>query len=124
MKSFDEFVNESLIQNIKDPGFDGSDPKAVEIHNRGVGGVRTLQGHRDQIVRILEDMLKNAKKAQKDHKMAHWHLDKVLQFADPQKLGGVLLPYLRNHQEGIEELEALRRRGGSGPGRTVPKGLI
>ena len=34
MKSFDEFVNESLIQNIKDPGFNGSDPKSVEIHNR------------------------------------------------------------------------------------------
>ncbi len=56
--------------------------------------------------------------------MAHWHLDKVLQFADPQKMGGVLLPYLNNHQTAIEEVESLRRRGGSGSGRTVPKGLV
>lgn len=124
MKSFNEFVNESLIQNIKDPGFDGSDPKSIEVHNQGVGGVRTLQGHRDQIVKILEQMLKEAKKAQKNHSMAHWHLDSVLSLADPQRMGGVLLPYLKNHQTAVEELESLRRRGGSGPGRTIPKGLV
>jgi hypothetical protein len=124
MKSFDEFVNESLIQNIKDPGFDGSDPKAIEVHNQGVGGVRSLQGHRDQIVKLLEQMLKDAKMAQKNHKLAHFSLGKVLSLADPQSLGGVFLAYLKNHQEAVEELESLRRRGGSGPGRTVPKGLV
>jgi len=124
MKSFDEFVNESLIQNIKDPGFNGSDPKAIEVHNQGVGGVRTLQGHRDQIVKLLEQMLKDAKMAQKNHKLAHFSLAKVLSLADPQSLGGVLLPYLKNHQTAVEELESLRRRGGRGAGKTIPKGLV
>ena len=124
MKSFDEFVNESLIQNIKDPGFNGSDPKAIEVHNQGVGGVRTLQGHRDQIVKLLEQMLKDAKMAQKNHKLAHFSLGKVLSLVDPESLGGVLLPYLRNHQTAVEELESLRRRGGRGAGKTIPKGLV
>lgn len=124
MKSFDEFVNESILQNIKDPGFNGSDPKSVEVHNQGVGGVRTLQGHRDQIVRLLEQMLKDAKMAQKNHKLAHFKIGQILSLVDPESLGGVLLPYLRNHQEAVEELEKLRKRGGRGAGRTVPKGLV
>jgi len=124
MKSFDEFVNESLIQNIKDPGFNGSDPKAIEVHNQGVGGVRTLQGHRDQIVKLLEQMLKDAKMAEKNHKNAYYNIDKILGLANPERMGGVFLPYLKNHQIAIEELENLRKRGGSGKGRTVPRGLL
>jgi len=89
-----------------------------------VGGVRTLQGHRDQIVKLLEQMLKDAKMAQKNHKLAHFSLAKVLSLADPQSLGGVLLPYLKNHQTAVEELESLRRRGGRGAGKTIPKGLV
>ena len=125
MKSFEDFLNESnLIQNVKDPNFKGSDPNTIEVHNQGVGGVRTLQGHRDQIVKILEEMLKHAKMAQKNHSMAHFHIGNALALADPKAMGGVLLPYLKNHQTAIEELESLRKRGGSGPGRTIPKGLI
>jgi hypothetical protein len=37
---------------------------------------------------------------------------------------GVLLTYLKNHQKAVEELEDLRKKGGKGPGLSVPKGLI
>jgi hypothetical protein len=125
MKSFDEFLNENnILQNIKDPGFDGSDPNTIEIWNQGVGGVRSMQGHRDHIVRLLEQMLKDAKMAQKNHKLAHFKIGQILSLADPESVGGVFLRYLKNHQMGVEELEQLRRKGGSGPGRTVPKGLV
>jgi hypothetical protein len=125
MKSFEDFLNENnLIQNKIDPSFDGNDPKTIEVHNQDVGGVRSLQGHRDQIVKILEEMLKHAKSAQGNHKMAHYHIGNVLALTDPKAMGGVLLPYLKNHQAAVEELESLRRKGGKGPGRTVPKGLI
>jgi hypothetical protein len=124
MKSFTEFVNEGLINNLKDPQFNGSDPSSIEIYNQGVGGVRSLQGHRDHIVNLLEEMLKEAKSAQKNHKMAHWHIGKILSLADPEKMSGVFLSYLRNHQAAIEELENTRKKGGSGPGKTIPKGLI
>jgi hypothetical protein len=125
MKSFDEFLNENnIIQNLKDPSFDGSDPSSIQVHNQGVGGVRSLQGHREQIVRLLEEMLKQAKMAEKNHKLAHFNIGKILNLADPESLGGVFLRYLKNHQMAVEELEQARRRGGSGPGRTVPKGLV
>lgn len=120
----EEVLEEGVIQNLNSDEFDGADPKTIEVHNQRVGGVRTLQGHRDQVVRILEEMLKEAKKAQKNHKMAHWHIEKVLNLSDPQKMGGVLLPYLKNHQSAIEELESIRKRGGSGKNKTIPKGLI
>ncbi len=124
MRSFKEFVDEGLINNLKDPRFDGSNPSSIEVHNQGIGGVRSLQGHRDHIVKLLEEMLKEAKFAQKNHKMAHWHIGKILDLANPEKMTGVLLPYLRNHQVVIEELENARKKGGSGPGKTIPKGLI
>jgi hypothetical protein len=124
MISFEEFVNEGLISNIKDPQFNGSDPLSIDIYNQGVGGVRSLQGHRDYIVKLLEEMLKNAKSAQKNHKLAHWYIGKVLNLVDPERMTGVFLSYLRNHQSAIEELENARKKGGSGPGKTIPKGLI
>lgn len=124
MMLFNEFINESVINNIKDPGFDGADPSKIDVYNQGIGGVRSLQGHRDHIVRLLEDMLKSAKSAQKNHKMAHWHIQKILNLTDPESIGGVLLHYLRNHQAAVEELEQIRKRGGSGAGKTIPKGLI
>jgi hypothetical protein len=124
MKSFNEFVNEGIVNNIKDPRFDGSDPSSIEVYNQGVGGVRSLQGHRNHIVNLLEEMLKEAKFAQKNHKMAHWHIQKIINLADPDKMAGVFLHYLRNHQAAIEELESVRKRGGSGPGKTIPRGLI
>lgn len=124
MKLFNEFLNESIINNIKDPRFDGSDPASIEVYNQGVGGVRSLQGHRNHIVGLLEKMLKEAKSAQKNHKMAHWHIQKILNLADSDLMSGVFLHYLRNHQAAVEELESVRKRGGSGPGKTIPKGLI
>ncbi len=124
MKLFKDFINESVINNLKDPRFNGSDPSSIEVYNQGVGGVRSLQGHRDHIVKLLEEMLKEAKSAQKNHKMAHWHIDKILSLADPQKMGGVFLSYLKNHQSAVQELESTRKRGGAGPGKTIPKGLI
>lgn len=124
MKLFKDFINENIIQNIKDSQFNGADPSTIEVYNQGVGGVRSLQGHRDQIVRLLEDMLKEAKSAQKNHKMSHWHVQKILNLADPQQMSGVFLPYLRNHQAAVEELENTRKRGGGGAGKTIPKGLI
>jgi hypothetical protein len=119
-----EPINEGVIQNTMDPKFNGSDPKTIEVHNQGVGGISTLQGHRDRIVGLLEEMLKSAKMAQKNHKLAHFSIEKIISLADPQKMGGVLLPYLKNHQAAVEELESMRKRGGSGAGRTVPKGLV
>lgn len=119
-----EIIEENIIQNIQSEDFDGSDPDTIEIHNAGVGGVRTLQGHREKTVKILEQMLKDAKMAEKNHKLAYYSTDKILSLADPERLGGVFLSYLRNHQSAVEELENLRKRGGSGKGRTVPKGLL
>lgn len=129
IKSIENFlnenhINENLIQNPKDSKFDGNDPKSIEIYNRGVGGVRSLQGHRDHIVILLEKMLKDAKTAKKNHKLAHYSIGKILNLADPNEIGGVFLHYLKNHQKAIEELESMRKRGGSGKGKTIPKGLI
>ena len=62
--------------------------------------------------------------AKKNHKLAHFTIGKILNMADPQSAGGVLLHYLKNHQSAVEELESMRKRGGSGKGKTVPKGLI
>lgn len=128
MKNYKDFIKESFVQNVvqndKDPNFDGADPSSIEIHNRGIGGVNSLQGHRDQIVRLLEQMLADAKMAQKNHKLAHYSISKILSLADPDRVTGVLLTYLKNHQTAIEELEAIRRKGGSGAGKSIPKGLI
>lgn len=124
-ESYDEFLNENqYVQNLKDADFDGADPSKIEIHNVGVGGVNSLEGHRRRIVQLLEDMLKSAKAAEKDHKNAHHNIKKVLSLVDPESMSGVLLPYLKNHQAAVEELESIRRRGGGGPGKTIPKGLV
>lgn len=119
-----EVIEENVIQNIQSEEFDGSNPDTIEVHNAGVGGVRTLQQHRTKIVQLLEQMLKEAKMAEKNHKLAYYNVGNILSLADPQRLGGVFLPYLRNHQAAVEELENLRKRGGSGKGKTVPKGLL
>lgn len=119
-----EMIEENVIQNIQSEEFDGSKPDTIEVHNAGVGGVRTLQQHRTKIVKLLEEMLSSAKMAEKNHKLAYYQIDKILGLVDPERLGGVFLPYLRNHQDAVEELENLRKRGGSGKGRTVPKGLL
>lgn len=124
MKNYDEFINEGIIQNAKDKKFNGADPKTIEVHLKGVGGTYSLQGIRTRIVHLLEDMLKDAKMAEKNHELAHFNISKVLSLADPKALGGVLLPYLNAHQEAIEELESMRKKGGSGPSRTIPKNLI
>lgn len=117
-------LQEGVIQNANSPQFDGGDPTKIQVHNAGVGGVNSLQGHRDQIVRILEEMLKSAQAAQKDHNVAHFSINRVINLADPRRASGVLMTYLENHQKAVEELEAMRRKGGAGAGRTVPKGLI
>jgi hypothetical protein len=119
-----EIIEENVIQNIQSEDFDGADPDTIEVHNAGVGGVRTLQQHRTKIVKLLEEMLKSAKMAEKNHKLSYYNIDKILGLVDPERLGGVFLPYLRNHQAAVEELENLRKRGGSGKGKTVPKGLL
>jgi len=128
MKSYKDFISESFVQSVvqndKDPNFDGSDPSTIEIHNQGIGGVNSLQGHRDQIVRMLEQMLSDAKMAQKNHKLAHYSISKILSLADDDRMTGVFLTYLKNHQKAIEELEEIRRKGGSGAGKSIPKGLI
>jgi len=128
MKSYKDFIHEGFVQNViqnqKDPAFNGADPSSIEIHNQGVGGVRSLQGHRDYIVKLLEQMLADAKMAQKNHKLAHYSIGKIISLADPDSMTGVLLTYLKNHQKAVEELEDLRKKGGKGPGLTVPKGLI
>jgi len=117
-------LNEGVIQNLNSPEFNGEDPKSIEVHNQGVGGVNTLQGMRSQIVKILEQMLTDAKTAERNHKLAHWSIGKVQSLVDPTKTTGVLLKYLENHQAAVEELESVRKRGGSGAGKTIPKGLI
>jgi len=119
-----EIIEENVIQNIQAEDFDGADPNTIEVHNTGVGGVRTLQQHREKIVKLLEQMLKDAKMAEKNHKLAYYSTDNILNKVDPERLGGVFLPYLRNHQAAVEELEDLRKRGGSGKGKTVPRGLL
>jgi hypothetical protein len=119
-----EIIEENVIQNIQAEDFNGADPDTIEVHNAGVGGVRTLQQHRTKIVKLLEQMLKDAKMAEKNHKLSYYSVDKILGLVDPERLGGVFLPYLRNHQAAVEELENLRKRGGSGKGKTVPKGLL
>ena len=119
-----EAIEENVIQNIQAEDFDGSDPSTIEIHNAGIGGVRTLQQHRTKIVKLLEEMLKSAKMAERNHKLSYFSVDKILSLVDPERLGGVFLPYLKNHQTAVEELEDLRKRGGSGKGKTVPKGLL
>lgn len=128
MKSYKDFISESFVQNVvqndKDPNFDGSNPSSIEIHNRGIGGVTSLQGHRDQIVKMLEKMLADAKMAQKNHKLAYYSIAQVLSLADDDRMTGVFLTYLKNHQKAIEELEEIRRKGGSGAGKSIPKGLI
>lgn len=128
MKRYKEFVKESFVQNVvqndKDPKFDGADPSSIEIHNRGIGGVNSLQGHRDQIVKLLEQMLADAKMAQKNHKLAYYSVSKILSLADDDRMTGVLLTYLKNHQKAVEELEEIRKKGGSGAGKSIPKGLI
>jgi len=119
-----EIIEENVIQNIQAEDFDGANPDTIEVHNTGVGGVRTLQQHRTKIVKLLEQMLKDAKMAEKNHKLAYYSTDNILNKVDPERLGGVFLPYLRNHQAAVEELEDLRKRGGSGKGKTVPRGLL
>ena len=120
-----EMIEENyIVQNIKSEDFDGADPDTIEVWNAGIGGVRTLQQHREKTVRILEQMLKDAKTAEKNHKLAYYNTDKILSLADPERLGGVFLLYLKNHQTAVEELENLRKRGGSGKGKTVPRGLL
>ena len=119
-----EELNEGVIQNINDPEFDGSDPKTIQVHNQGVGGVHSLQGMRSRIVSLLEQMLQDAKMAEKNHKLAHYSISKVQSIADPTKMSGVFLKYIENHQAAVEELEEIRRKGGSGAGKSIPKGLI
>lgn len=117
-------VNEGVIQNLDSAEFNGADPKTIEVHNQGVGGVHSLQGMRTHIVKLLEQMLKDAKMAEKNHELAHYSISKIQSIADPTKMGGVFLKYIENHQKAVEELENTRKRGGSGKGRTIPKGLI
>lgn len=117
----EDYITESYIQNLKEPNFDASNPDKIEIYNQGVGGVRSLKQHRKSIVNMLEKMLKHAKKAEKDHRNSYDEIDKILSIADPDKMSGVFLYYLRNHQSAIEELENKRKRGGSGNINTIPK---
>lgn len=117
-------IMENLIQNVKSDEFDGSDPNTIEVWNQGIGGTRSLQLHRKQIVKLLEKMLDEAKSAEKSHKTAYYSIEKILGLADESRLGGVFMKYLKNHQEAVMELESLRKRGGSGKGKTVPRGLI
>ena len=123
-ESQDEIVIENLIQNLKSDDFDGSNPDTIEVWNQGVGGTRSLQLHRKRIVQLLEQMLKDAKMAEKSHKNAYYSIDKILMLADDSRLGGVFMTYLKNHQDAVMELESLRKRGGSGKGKTVPRGLV
>jgi len=133
-KKYNDFINEdqvdemeimeNLIQNVKSDEFDGSDPNTIEVWNQGIGGTRSLQLHRKQIVKLLEKMLDEAKSAEKSHKNAYYSIDNILSLADESRLGGVFMKYLKNHQEAVMELESLRKRGGSGKGKTVPRGLI
>lgn len=120
----DELFESGLIQNLKSDDFDGADPEKIQIWNAGVGGTRSLQGHRRRIVQQLEQMLKDAKMAEKNHKIAYHSIEKILLLVDETRLGGVFMSYLKNHQDAVMELENLRKRGGSGKGRTVPRGLI
>jgi len=123
-ESQDEIVIENLIQNLKSDDFDGSNPDTIEVWNQGVGGTRSLQLHRRRIVTLLEQMLKDAKSAEKSHKNAYYSIEKILGLVDETRLGGVFMTYLKNHQAAVMELESLRKRGGSGKGKTVPRGLV
>ena len=123
MKTYNEYLNEGVLQNIKDSDFNGGDPESIQVHNQGVGGVQSLQGMRKRIVQLLEQMLKSAKSAEKNHSLAHYNIQQVLNLANPKSTGGVLLKYLENHQKAVEELEQLRKKGGKGAGKTVPKNL-
>jgi hypothetical protein len=121
-KKSQEIISESLVQNWNDPNFDASKPETVQVHNQGVGGVHSLQGMRKRVVQILEECLEKAKMAEKNNDLAHFEYRGILGLVDPKSMGGVLIPYLKNHQAAVEEMEVKRQQGGEFS-KKIPKGL-
>jgi regulator of sirC expression with transglutaminase-like and TPR domain len=122
-KKSQEIVQESLVQNWNDEKFDASKPDTVMVHNQGVGGVHSLQGMRKRVVQILEDCLEKAKMAESKNDLAYFEYKQILSLLDPKSMSGVLIPYLKNHQAAIEELEEKRKKGGKLANR-IPKDLL
>lgn len=122
-KKSQEIIEESLVQNWNDEKFDASKPETVQVHNQGVGGVNSLQGMRKRIVQVLEECLEKAKTAESKNDLAYFEIQSILGLVDPKSMGGVLIPYLKNHQAAMEELEEKRKKGGKFSSK-IPKGLI
>jgi hypothetical protein len=122
-KQSQEIVSESLVQNWEDEKFDASKPETVQVHNQGVGGVMSLHSMRKRVIQILEDCLEKAKMAEKKNELAHFEFNYILSLLDPKSSSGVLLPYLKNHQAAVEELEEKRKKGGKFANK-IPKNLI
>jgi len=122
-KKSQEIIEESLVQNWNDDKFDASKPDTVQVYNEGVGGVQSLQGMRNKVVSVLEECLKRAKAAQKDNSGAYSDFKQILALVDPKAATGILIPYLKNHQTAIEELEEKRKKGGKFANK-IPKNII
>jgi hypothetical protein len=122
-KKSQEIVSESLIQNWNDEKFDGNDPSTIQVHNQGVGGVNSLQNMRKRVIQVLEDCLEKAKMAEKRNDLAYFEFNYILGLVDPKSVGGILIPYLKNHQIAMEELEEKRKKGGKIANK-IPKNLI
>jgi hypothetical protein len=122
LKESQIIIEESLIQNWSDEKFDASKPETVQVHNQGVGGVNSLQGMRKRIVSILEDCLERARDAEKNNDRAFYDIRNILGLVDPKALSGVLIPYLKNHQAAMLELEEKRKKGGKLSSK-IPKNL-
>ena len=121
-KKSQELIEESLIQSWNDEKFNGSKPETVQVHNQGVGGVQSLQGMRKRVVSLLEECLEYARNAEKSNDRAFYNFRNILALVDPKSVSGVLIPYLKNHQAAMEELEEKRKKGGKFSAK-IPKNL-
>lgn len=103
-----ELLSEAnLITNFSDPNFDGGDPEKIEHRVGDLGQVMSLQGTRRRIVELLKGMTKEAEYTIRGHKYSHSSMSKI------KKEMELLSRYIDAHQRVIEELEAIRKKGGS-----------
>ena len=97
----------NLITNFSDPNFDGGDPDKIEHRVGDLGQVITLQQTRNKITELLKKMTKESESATRSHQYSHMAM---AQIKSDMKL---LNHYMDAHQRVIEELEAIRKKGGA-----------
>lgn len=97
----------NLITNFSDPNFDGGDPDKIEHRVGDLGQVITLQQTRNKITELLKKMTKESESATRSHKYSHMAMGQI---KSDMKL---LHHYMDAHQRVIEELEDIRKKGGS-----------